>query len=217
MNREKERNKSFYDKGYFELLEAMKENTCPVCFLIKKSELSFMNTLFYEFVNDSRIRRKLRYSLGFCRLHAHLAIQTGTPLGIAIIYEDITLTIKEKMKKENELFSPGEGCLACKMVKEVEEQYIRVFLKNFSEKNFQDTYRNSFGLCMPHFLQAYLKLPKKEKKMLKECQLQKLENYVLQLQDFIRKHEYRFSHEEFGEEAAAWKKVVEKIVGEHLG
>jgi len=215
--RKNSKNKSFYDSIYFDLLDAMKEESCPICFLIQRSESQYLDNLFYELVSDPGVREKLRKSYGFCGKHAKLAKRTGNPLGIAIIYEDISLTLREKIEKEKEIPLPGEGCIICKLVAEVEERYIQSFLKNFSKKNFQNLFRKSFGLCIHHFFYIHSRLStQEEKRVLKEYELQKLDEYISQLREFIRKHDYRYSHEGFGREATCWKKIVDKIVGNYL-
>jgi len=217
MRRKSSGEKGFYDSVYFDLLDAMKEKICPICSLIEKSEYRYMDTLFYELVNDPGVRERLRNSYGFCTKHAQLAKKVGKPLGIAIIYEDICSTIIEKMEKDEEISSPGKRCPVCELVSEVEERYMQTFLNNFPRKDFQDSYKNSFGLCMHHFLMIYLRLPgQKEKNILKEYQLHTLREYLPQLGEFIRKHDYRFSHEGFNDkEAISWRKIVDKVAGNH--
>jgi len=208
--------KGFYDSVYFDLVDAMKEENCPICLLIQKSECRYMDTLFYELVNDPGVREKLRKSYGFCQEHARLAKRAGKPLGIAIIYEDICSTLRERIEKGEEVSYPGKGCLICRFSDEVEEQYIQVFLKNFLKEDFQGLYKKSFGLCMRHFLVVYSRLPRREgKEILKQFQLHTLQEHLFQLGEFIRKHDYRFFHEGFGGESTSWKKVVDKIVGAH--
>jgi len=208
--------KGFYDSVYFDLLDAMKEKICPICSLIQKSEYRYMDTLFYELVNDPGIREKLRKSYGFCTKHAQLAKKMGNHLGIAIIYEDICSTLTEKMEKVGEISYPGKSCPVCKLVDEVEERLLQSFLKNFSNKDFQERYRRSFGLCMPHFLLVYSRLTKqREKDTLKHWQLDTLREYLPQLKEFIRKHDYRFSHGGFGKEATSWREVVDKVAGNY--
>lgn len=215
--RKDSKGKGFYDGVYFDLLDAMKEEVCPICFLIQKSESLSMDNLFYELVNDPGVREKLRKSYGFCQKHARLAKKVGKPLGIAIIYEDICSTLREKIEKGEILSYPGKGCLVCKLVDEVEERYIRIFLKSFSKKNFQNLYQQSFGLCMQHFLVIYSRLSQEEERViLKEYQLHTLQKHLSKLGEFIRKHDYRFFHEGFGEESTSWKKVIDKVAGSYL-
>lgn len=216
MRKKDSKKESFYDSVYFDLLDAMRRKVCPICFLIQKSEYRYMDTLFYELVNDPGVREKLRKSHGFCTKHAQLAKKVGKPLGIAIIYEDICSTLVEKMEKGEKIPSPDKECPVCKLVEEVEEYYLQSFLKNFSCKDFQNRYKRSFGLCMPHFLAVYSRLSgQEEKDNLKQCQIHTLREYLLELEEFIRKHDYRFSYEEFGEEATSWNKVVDKVTGNH--
>lgn len=46
-------------------------------------------------------------------------------------------------------------------------------------------------------------------------QIHVLREYLPQLGEFIRKHDYRFSYEGFGKEATSWNKVVDKVVENH--
>ncbi len=207
-------NKDFYDVTYFDLVDAMKEKVCPLCLLIQKREYKYIDTLFYELVNDPGVREKLRKSYGFCTKHAQLVKKMGKPLGMAIIYQDICSSAVERMEKGQVLSISGEECCICKVVDEVQEQYIHTFLRNFLNKKFQARYKQSFGLCMPHFLVVYSRLSEREEKnTFKEYQLHALREYLPELEEFIRKHDYRFSDKDFGKEALSWKKVVDKIAG----
>ena len=207
----------FYNIMDFELSDALEEKTCPICFLVQKSEYKYMNTLFYEFVNDPGVRRRLRKSYGFCTKHAQLAKKMDNHLGVAIIYQDICSTIIEKMEEEKEIPSLGERCSLCELADEVEKDYLQIFIENFSHKNFQDHYRQSFGLCMHHFLVVYSRLSGQgEKDTFKQYQMDSLRKYSSELEEFIRKHDYRFSNEKFGQEATSWRKVVDKLAGKLL-
>ncbi|HHF98828.1 MAG TPA: hypothetical protein ENL39_05010 [Candidatus Aerophobetes bacterium] len=217
MKKEPEK-KAFYDSTYFELLDAIKEEeSCPICSLVEKSESRYITSLFYELVNDYKVRERLRNSYGFCPEHARLARKLGNPLGIAIIYEDICSTIVEHMERGKEFFLPGKGCPVCELVNEAENRYIQTFLKSFSSKDFQKIYKQGFGLCMYHFLLVYSELSSREEKnILREYQLNKLREFSVQLTEFIRKHDYRFSREGFGKEATSWRRIVGKIAGSKM-
>lgn len=208
----------FYDSIYFDLLDAMEEKVCPVCFLIQKSESRYMDTLFYELVNDPGVREKLRKSYGFCTRHAQLAKKVGKPLAIAIIYEDICSTLVKKLQKEEAPPFGGKKCPACELTEEAENRYLKSFVKNFPKEDFQKHYERSFGLCTNHFLLVYTKLnTPEEKKLLKQYQLNSLQKYLPELEEFIRKHDYRFSHEGFDKEATSWKRIVDKVAGNYQG
>jgi len=76
---------------FHEVLEACAQPGCPACRLALKSVEGYLDSLFYEFVNDAGIRQHLRRSLGFCREHAWLAIDArfADALGTGIIYHDL--------------------------------------------------------------------------------------------------------------------------------
>ena len=98
MSREPATDKSF---TYFALLNAFDKEGCPVCRLMAEYSLSYLDTFFYEQVNDVGIRRKLRASRGFCNWHAWQARQiTSSALGVAIIAKDL---ISEEMIRLDDL------------------------------------------------------------------------------------------------------------------
>jgi hypothetical protein len=76
---------------FHEVLEACSDPGCPICQVALNGVDSYLDALFYEFVNDVGIRDNLRRSLGFCREHAWLAIDKrfADALGTGIIYEDL--------------------------------------------------------------------------------------------------------------------------------
>ena len=76
--------------SYFELRDAFSEEGCPVCRLLIKWTRRYLDSLFYEYVNDSGIRGRLRESHGLCNWHAWMAATIdNSPSGIAIIHEHL--------------------------------------------------------------------------------------------------------------------------------
>ena len=55
---------------YFNLLDALKEDGCPICAIIKKAIHKSMDDFLYEQVNDPAIRKQIKESFGFCNRHA---------------------------------------------------------------------------------------------------------------------------------------------------
>lgn len=71
------------------LIDALKSRTCPACYAESRAAFRYLDTLFYEHVNDPGTRARLAASLGFCRMHAQQVRMFMDPLGIAIVYEDL--------------------------------------------------------------------------------------------------------------------------------
>jgi len=218
---------------YFNLMDALKEAGCPICFLLKKSTHKLMDDFLYEQVNDPGVRSEIRESLGFCSLHAWQLQKFGDPFGSAIIYDDLIqmvvdrierMAISEKgikefsaeiLKTNNKSYYRKKAvCPICKSRAETETRYVSAFVESFNEPEFLLAYRNSFGLCLPHIREISNNC--KQKKILEELlniELAKMKELISELKEIQRKHDYRFSHEGFGKEGNAWIRAIEKMVG----
>jgi len=218
---------------YFNLVDAFKEEGCPICYLIKKSIHQSMDAFLYENVNNPEIRKYIRSTLGFCNKHAWQLRQFGDGFGLSIIYQDLIGILLEKLaaignnaateksiKKmlkvsDIRLFKKiNENCDFCKKAREVEERNIVEFLEDFYEAELHVAFTVGFGLCLPHMLIAI----DKSKDIQLSCDIVKTESEKLkklseELQEFCKKHNYQFSKEGFGKEGNSWIRVIEKMIG----
>ena len=46
--------------------EGIKGEGCPICWLVRKAELSFINHILHEGVSDPILRREIKENMGFC-------------------------------------------------------------------------------------------------------------------------------------------------------
>jgi hypothetical protein len=223
---------------YFNLLDALKEKGCCICFLLKKTIDKLMNDFLYEQVNDFWVRNKIRESLGFCSLHAWQLQKLGDPLCSSAIYEDLMSIIVNQMEKiitaekgmqkflqkflggilrinrEDRYRKTKIICPMCQSRREAEKRYISTFIEGFHEPEFFSAYRNSFGLCLPHLIETIKNC--KEKKLIRlllNTESEKMKNLIKELKEIQCKHDYRFSHEKIGRKGDAWIRAVEKMVG----
>jgi hypothetical protein len=222
---------------YFNLLDALKEKGCPICFLIKKKIHKSMENFLYENVNDPETRKKIRESLGYCALHSWQLQKFGDGLGLSIIYEDLLGILKNKIeeftskknkynlfKKQLNLLTNNiklsyhektkRSCPICKEMRDTEKIYISSFIEYFNDIEFNINYESSFGLCLPHFIST-IKLCKNESiiKELCKIEIKKIELLQQELIEFQRKHDYRFSYEGYGKEKDSWIRAIEKLIG----
>jgi len=212
---------------YYNFLDALKEQGCPVCFLVKKGTHKTMDDFLYESVNDPGLRQEIKASQGFCNRHAWQLQKFGDGFGQAIVYSDLmniilnkleaigaSFSVKEMLKKILPGISKKHICMFCRQEGEVEERYISVFWESFSDPEFSVSYKNSFGLCLPHIVFAIKKCRNKESsKEFLEIESPKLSSLVEELKEFSRKHDYRFSNEKFGKEGDSWIRAIEKLIG----
>ena len=219
--------------AYFNLVDAFKEEGCPVCHLIKKSIHQSMDSFLYESVNDPGTRKGIRSTLGYCNKHAWQLRQFGDGFGLSIIYQDLIEILLEKLtaidgnaateksiKKmlntsDMRLFKKiNENCGFCKKTREVEERNIAEFLEDFREPELHIAFTGGFGLCLPHMLIAIdrSKDVQVSRDILK-TESEKLKKLSAELKEFDRKHDYRFSGEGFGKEGNSWIRAIEKMIG----
>jgi len=191
---------------FVDLGDAIGAEGCPICTLVEKACHQHLDRLFYEFVNDVGVRKRLAASRGFCNWHAHMALRIpNTNSGIAIIYQDL-LSHPDRL--------PDGPCLVCETARFNEQVFLGELLRWFEDAELQAKYGPSFGLCLPHLRQAqeafsgHPNLP-----ALLAAEHEKLNVLRAELQEFSRKLDYRFGNEAKGAEQTSWRRVIEKYVG----
>jgi hypothetical protein len=225
------------------LLEACREQGCPVCRLEQRSVERYLDSQFYESVNSPAWRDRLRASLGFCHEHVWLAVdqRLGDALGFAIIYRDVinsTLVrlendipsrtsrpsiallrrIPEQVRSMVErilyALTPQKHCPACQYRDEMTRITISELVKELETPEMADALQASDGLCLPH-----LRLALEQVRTVSACETllaihrEKLEGLKTDLTEFIRKNDYQSIGEGFGREADAWLRAVGMIAG----
>jgi len=218
---------------YFNLVDAFKEEGCPICYLMKKSVHQSMDTFLYENVNDPGMRKDIRSTFGFCNKHAWQLRQFGDGFGLSIIYQDLIgiflerinvidddIAAEKSIKKTlntadvRRFRKIKDNCDFCKKEKEVEEHYVHELLENFHEPELQVEFTTDFGLCLPHTLIAIDKSKDVQvSRAILKTESGKFKKLSAELKEFDRKHDYRFSKGEFGKEGNSWIRAIEKMIG----
>ena len=196
------------DTLYFEMLEALRKDQCPVCFLAEKYEQKYIEALFYESVNDGLTRKKLEHSQGLCAYHTQRFTEIGDALGLSILGVDLL---------ENWLATFEENstspCVLCENQKENDKRLTQAFVQFLSFEEFWEELKTSNGLCKKHFLQV---LPRINEKSLKRDFIKWEKGKVKQISDYlyevIRKHDYRFQNEKISANEAQSIRSVWKLL-----
>ena len=166
---------------YYDLLDAFRQEGCPLCRLGKLTVARYLDILAYENVNDPGVRDKLRAARGFCNYHAYQFLEEVRDLlGVGIIYRDVAnavvlalptssngvlprpvLSILRTGSEEASedpglatLLRPTGVCPTCKALDEGVSDRLHAFLEHLPEPDFRAAYEDSSGLCYPHFLEA---------------------------------------------------------------
>jgi hypothetical protein len=217
----------------YSLLEACRAPGCPVCRLEQRAVERYLDNKFYESVNSVAWRDELRQSFGFCHEHTWLAVngRLGDALGFSIISRDLVNSILKQLNEESSSSSasgrrtsvlkqvlyaltPRKRCPVCEHRDETTRRVLSVLVEELGQPNITDALEASDGLCLPH-----LRVVLEHVKDSSDCETlltihrEKLENLRAELDEFIRKSEYKAVKESFGSEGNAWLRAISVITG----
>ncbi len=222
-----------------DLREASAGEFCPLCALVLRSEQRFLEALIYEQVNDIGGRDVLRAARGFCLRHSGMLANSPAALGSSIISHDVVRALQRVLAAEGfedrggasrrwlaplqrgddrlaSQLEPANECPACTRTNEMEHVYLSGLLELLADQSFVDDYRQGNGLCLPHTLQSLRARPSAEARAaLLSHQAHAWHELELELAEFIRKSDYRFSKSEQPTEGerTAWQRALRLLSG----
>lgn len=112
--------------------------------------------------------------------------------------------------------APQAECPACAQRDGMEAIALGALLEALgrSDEPMQQALRASAGLCLVHLRRALeLARDRASFEFLQQVAQDKLRGLLDELGEFIRKNDYRFSHEGFGAEGDSWRRAIAVIVG----
>lgn len=219
------------DVLYHELFEALGAEGCAVCRLARGASHSYIRALIHEGVTDVQLREALRAARGLCYQHGwRLARERGAVLGTAIIYRDVINTLVKALEANGNpparLFGRGQSglsrslagtatCPACVLERDAEIRGVKVLLSHINDAALSEAYKQAGGICLPHFQLALSQASASAIRQLAEWQAAAWSRLRGELDELIRKHDYRFRSEPVTDaEADSWERAVAAVVGE---
>lgn len=222
-----------HDVLYHALLEALQAGGCAICRLARRASDSYLHAVIYEGVTDVKLREALREARGLCYRHAwRLAETRGAVLGIAIVYRDVINTLTKALEArpgagaglrllgrgQSSLASalaPSTSCPACVLEEDAQHRTASTLLRHLGDNAIATAYLGAGGLCLPHFLVVLGHAGPGAADTLAEWQGQAWRRLRDELDELIRKHDYRYAHEIITPaEAVAWQRAVAAAIGE---
>lgn len=224
--------------GYHDLMADLGRPGCPVCHGAHRSAWRYLDSMFWEFVNDPGVRVRLRASHGFCREHSRMALAVvadqSAGLGAAILYEDLLHRLVTDAEAYVDSRSQGSSwarrrpkrplaatasCPACEAAARVAENYLAI-LADADEASDpgQAIRRPGLGLCAPHLALGLRRTPDAAggERLLDAFRRGAVELRG-ELREYIRKLDYRFHDEEKSEgETTSWRRAIQRMSGEPL-
>ncbi|MBN1440361.1 MAG: hypothetical protein JW929_13215 [Anaerolineales bacterium] len=228
--------------SYFDLLDACALPGCPVCRLEAKIVGGYLDVMLYENVNDPDAQAALRRSKGYCHAHSWLLtkISASPALGVAILYRQAAQEVLETLgspkngesppgdvrirRKSAGVFddilgrlNPKAQCPACAHRDKMIEFILKTMLEALDrvDDRMQSALSASGGLCLPHLRRA-LEMSKSQttSDFLRRQAGEKLSALIGELNEFIRKNDYRFAGEGMGKEGDSWRRILAWMAGE---
>jgi hypothetical protein len=223
---------------YHELIEALGGPDCAVCALALRSLRRYFDALAYEKVNDLSTRAAIRGALGFCAPHGRMLREARAALGAAIIHRDVLTNagralsaaaprpqglgtlLRQAVGGEAEAarraaaLDPQQPCPACAHTQAIERSYLDLLVQRLDDAALLEALRASVGLCLPHLRRALRRAANPAAfEHLREAQLAAWARLTADLDEFIRKHDHRFTREAPGAEANSWAQAVDLVSG----
>jgi hypothetical protein len=223
------------DLIFVKVREALSVGGCPICWLANRSAQRFLDGFLYERVNDPQSREEFLASRGFCQQHAWALQQFYDALGVAIVYRHLLQELLQKLQlftgeppilgsrrttrevvaRLRAALLPNRMCPACEVSRSTEETALASLLERLDDPEVQGRLGTTSWLCLPHFLMGVaMARDASQARLLAQILAGKLQDLVRSLGEFIRKHDYRYSHEPITEEeAASWAQAIQTVVG----
>lgn len=107
-------------------------------------------------------------------------------------------------------------CSFCRSRTNIEQQLVQTLAPLLKDEEAQTLFRQSTGLCQLHFLFAceYAKARAPDSlQPLIEAQRACLQRTLEEVQELLRKHDYRFSEEPHGSEMTSWRRAAQLCAG----
>lgn len=224
------------DVTYFRIERLIKSGTeCFLCALEDEVERKYIDAYLSELVMDSSAREKIVKSMGFCNNHFYkMLIAASKPEssdghGVALITQNIIekliQDLHKQKKKRKEAFHQLErerNCPACAYL----TNFIEIYNKKAAEllvsnhKEFLQLFKNSKGLCIPHFIALLDAVeeatPDESRKAIEavvEVEEKNLRRLNSELSEYVKRQSYEFTDKDRSAvEDAVWRSV-QKIVG----
>lgn len=228
--------------AYFDLVETFPKPGCAVCVLMQRDVARYIDNVLFEFANEPDLRATFSAGRGMCIEHGLMLKNNkiGNVIGIARLYreslddllkilDDKTVppvptrglfgrsktspvgeSLADQLEPQN-----GAGCIACERLNEYEQTYLDMFNRYLSDTRFIDAFRQSEGLCLPHFRRALRTVEQPaDTERLVSIQRDIWTALRDQVALFHEKQNYEHIGEAFGVEADSWIRAILRFAGE---
>jgi hypothetical protein len=205
-----------------EIIAALEGEVCPACVLARETDGRLLGQLPED---DAELHPWL------CNLHAwqSLGLENGSAVDalLTLRARDVLGQLPERIpaipggegRPDDGAGAPGDlvaelhSCLVESKRTDVEIRWATSLAEVIQVPAVQAAFRRSPGLCLPHLIQALRCTDPTGSKILARLEAERIAALVGELDEYIRKHDYRFREEPWGQEVTSPRRAVELMVG----
>ncbi len=215
-----------------ELRATLAQGGCSLCHLAAHAETQFLDSLTYERILDIPTRETLQKARGLCAPHARAwrAVQ-GCALPVALVYRPIIKDLLAETEPQTargwfpraesphqiaERLGIAAPCPVCRVGEETARRYAEVLLRDLGKDaaGVRAPLIQGGGLCLSHLRLALAASgPAAGYQALIAAQREAWSALMAELDEFIRKNDYRFQGEPMGDERDSWLRALDALVG----
>ena len=197
-------------------------NGCLLCHMENVIVTHYIDGLLYERVNDGNVRKELAKARGYCPEHAEMLMRTGDALGNAILYADQLKKLQKDLTKVHsnsdadriDKWFDHKQCPVCIHKKRYRKNFIEYFVEGLDSEAFRASLEFGSGLCLKHLSLVLKKIEESEDfQYILKLHREKYKNLAEELDEFIRKNDYRYRDEGFGKERNSWLRAIKTFIG----
>jgi GTPase SAR1 family protein len=206
-----------------EIESDMRTRGCPVCRHITERASNFFARWQYQIGADKLAQAEFAAELGFCALHTWqlLAVSSphGTSIGFARLVEQTARRLREYITTASgdavlRLVRDSRNCRVCGLLRQSEEEYIRLFAAMIEVSDGRRQYARSQGVCLRHLgmLMHAASAPGTCEFLLAQA-AERFEEDVEDMRSYALKHEALRRALQNRNEEDAYRRAVARIVG----
>ena len=223
-----------------ELLAALAQPGCAFCRLLDAHADRLIDAILFEMVNDVKMRDELNAARGLCRRHAPLMVRTGSALGAATMMQGVIKVLLRQAaggeatpgsrlrallrgvedgpaaESLSAALAPTAPCPVCAYETTYTAHYAQTLLRQAMPGSaVVAAYEASDGWCLPHFRDVLAQAaPGPAPAWLPAAQSAIWGRLNDELEEFLRKSDYRFQKEPFGAERDSWQRAISAVSGQ---
>mgnify|MGYP006279368773 CR=1 FL=1 len=223
------------------LRKAFEKPGCSLCRLQREMEERWLWQVFYELTRDREIRDEFDRSSGLCTRHSRLAfavIEERELIGghnLARIYGtviqrlsdralnfkrsgplDISQSLLPRLLRGTKFDNSDEvdDCPLCRRIYRISGDHARTFLDCIESEEELQRYRESDGLCDPHFGKVLQVVEDdSQRKIIVKDHSRRLELLKANLESLMKKRRYDSDSEISPEESQSWREALWRCSG----